>query len=88
MKRPDDLGANWKHLAAQRRGGELRLYVCGRLVAKSAPFRSDDFDLPTNQSLRIGSGEQDFFTGKIREVRLYRRALPEPQIQSLSQTLP
>jgi hypothetical protein len=57
-------------------------------VAKSAPFRSEDYDLSTNQLLRIGSGEQDFFTGQIREVRLYRRALTEPEIQTLSQSSP
>ena len=84
----EDLGAGWKHLVAQRRGGELRLYVAGRLVAKSAPFRSEDYNLSTNQPLRIGFGEQDFFTGKIREVRLYRRALTEPEIQTLSQSSP
>ena len=84
----EDLGAGWKHLVAQRRGGELRLYVAGRLVAKSAPFRSEDYDLSTNQPLRIGFGEQDFFTGKIREVQLYRRALTEPEIQTLSRSSP
>jgi hypothetical protein len=79
-----DLGPGWKHLVAQRRGGELRLYVQGKLAAKSSPFRSEDYDLTTDQPLRIGSGEQDFFTGRICEVRLYRRALSEPEIQALS----
>lgn len=84
----EDLGAGWKHLAAQRRGGELRLYVSGRLVAKFAPFRSEDYDLSTNHPLRIGFGEQDFFTGRIREVRLHRRALTEQEIHTLSQSSP
>ena len=79
----EDLGSGWRQITAQRRGGELRLYVQGKLVAKSAPFRSADYDLSTDQPLRIGSGEQDFFTGRIREVRLHRRALTEPEIQSL-----
>ncbi|MDB5336989.1 MAG: hypothetical protein JWN70_2608 [Planctomycetaceae bacterium] len=79
-----DLGPGWKHLVAQRSGGELKLYVDGRMVAKSAaPFRNEDYDLSTNQPLRIGSGEQDFFTGRIREVRLYRRAITDTEIGAL-----
>lgn len=78
-----DLGAGWKHLVAQRSGGELRLYVDGQLVTNSAPFRNEDYDLSTNQPLRIGSGEQDFFTGRIREVRLYRRAITNTEIGAL-----
>lgn len=78
-----DVGPGWKHLVAQRWGGELRLYVDSRLVAKSAPFTSEDYDLSTNQPLRIGAGEQDFFSGRIRDVRLYRRAISEPEIQAL-----
>lgn len=78
-----DLGAGWKHLVAMRRGGELRLYVQGKLVAKSAPFRAEDYDLTTNRPLRIGAGEHDFFSGQIREVRLYRRALSEQEVQQL-----
>ena len=84
----EDLGSGWKHLVAQRHGGELRLYVSGRLVTKSAPFSSEDYDISTSQPLRIGSGEQDYFTGKIRNVRLYRRALSEAEIQALSLSRP
>lgn len=82
-----DLGSKWQHLVAQRRGGELRLYVSGKLVAQSAPFKPEDYDLSTKQPLCIGIGEHDAFTGQIQEVRLYRRALTEPEIQTL-QKLP
>lgn len=79
-----DLGTGWKHLVAQRCGGELRLYVQGQLVAKSEPFRSEDYDLTTDQPLRIGAGEQDFFSGQIRNVRWYRRALSDREIALLA----
>ncbi|MFM2094659.1 MAG: hypothetical protein RIS70_1783 [Planctomycetota bacterium] len=79
-----DLGADWKHLVAQRRGGQLRLYIQGQLVATSGSFRSDDYDLSTDQPLRIGAGEQDFFSGQVRDVRLYRRALSESEIAALA----
>ena len=33
------------------------------------------YDLTTRSPLRIGFGEVDYFSGKIREVRLYRRTV-------------
>ncbi len=78
-----DLGPGWHHLTAQRQGGELRLYLDGRLAARSAQFRSEDYDLTTKQPLKIGFGEYDYFTGRIREVRLYRRALTVGEIAAL-----
>jgi hypothetical protein len=75
-----DLGPGWRHLAAVRAGGELRLYIDGRLAARSEPFDPSAYDLSVNVPLRIGFGEQDYFTGRIREVRLHRRALAESEI--------
>ena len=79
----DDLGPGWKHLTGVRRGGVLRLYVGGRLVAESTSFKSSRYDLTVDQSLKIGFGEQDYFTGRIEDVRLYRRALSEGEITAL-----
>lgn len=76
-----DLGHGWKHLTALRQGGELRLYVDGKLVSKSDPFKSADYDLTTKQPLKIGFGEQDYFSGKIRDVRLYQRALSDGEVE-------
>lgn len=78
-----DIGPGWCHLAALREGGELRLYVNGGLVAKSASFQADDYDLTVKQPLKIGFGEHDYFTGRIREVRLYQRALMEGEMAAL-----
>jgi hypothetical protein len=79
----DDLGPGWKHLVAMRAGNKLQLFVDGRLVAESARFDANQYDLAAEQPLRIGFGEQDYFTGQIREVRLYRRALTPAEIESL-----
>ena len=79
----DDLGPGWRHLVAVRRGDRLQLSVDGRLVATSASFDPDRYDLTTGGALKIGFGEQDFFTGRIREVRLYRRAIDEDEIAAL-----
>lgn len=78
-----DIGPGWVHVTALRQRGELRLYVNGRPVAKSAPFETDDYDLTVEQPLKIGFGEQDYFTGRIREVRLHRRALADHEITAL-----
>lgn len=81
-----DLTPGWHHLTALRHAGELRLYVDGRLVSKSEPFQAEEYDLTTKQSLKIGFGEQDYFTGRIREVRVYGRALAVREIEAVKET--
>jgi hypothetical protein len=83
-----DIGPGWVHLAAVRAGGELRLHVNGRLAARSERFDADAYDLSVSQPLRIGFGEQDSFTGRIRDVRLHQRALADEEIQSLQAHAP
>jgi len=80
----DDLGPGWKHLAAVRDGGRLKLYVDGRLVAKSSSFNPSDYDVSTAQPLRIGFGQTDYFSGRIAEVRVYNRALGAGKIRKLA----
>jgi hypothetical protein len=79
----DDLAPGWRHLAAVRRGNRLRLFVDGRLAATSAEFDPGRYDLTTAGPLKIGFGEQDYFTGRIRDVRLYRRGLDENEIAAV-----
>ncbi len=79
----EDLGPGWKQLVAMRADNKLKLYVNGRPVAESASFDGDQYDLTVDLPPRIGFGEQDYFTGRIREVRLYRRALSAAEIEAL-----
>ena len=74
-----DLGPGWKHLAAVRRGERLEVYVNGAKTAESSARAGAAFDLGSEQSLRIGFGATDYFHGKIRDVRVHRRAL-EPDV--------
>lgn len=83
-----DMGPGWRHLAAVRQGDRLRLHVDGRIVATSAAFDPDRYDLTTGGPLKIGFGEQDYFTGLIRDVRLYRRGLDETEIATVRATDP
>ena len=75
-----DLGPGWKHLVAVREKGTLKLYVNGELVATSAPFDQAEYDVSTDQPLRIGFGQTDYFCGKIADVRIYNRALLDQEI--------
>jgi hypothetical protein len=78
-----DLGPGWKHVAAVRDGANMKLYVDGRLAAESG---SDEAPLAvtTDAPLRIGFGPHSQFQGKIREVRIYNRALDDGQLQALA----
>jgi hypothetical protein len=79
----EDLGPGWKHLAAVRERGLLKLYVDGKLAAKSSTFNPADYDVSTDQPLRIGFGQTDYFSGKISDVRAYNQALPASRIRKL-----
>ena len=79
-----DLGHGWSHMAAVKGDGRLRLYVNGRQTAASSPFDPVEYDTSTDEPLRIGSGEMDCFSGRIREVRVYNRALSDGEIGRLS----
>ncbi len=74
----------WHHLAAVRGAEKLKLYVDGNLVADSSSFTPNDFNLTNSKPLQIGFGAQDYFRGKITDVRLYRGALSFNQIKQLA----
>ena len=80
----DDLGPGWKHLVAKREGGLLKLFVDGKLVAKSTSFDQATYDVSNDQPLRIGFGQTDYFAGRMADVRVYNRALKDGEIQKLA----
>lgn len=81
---PESLPAGWQHVAAVKTETALRLYVNGALAAERPVPASMKFDLSTDTPLRIGFGPNDYFNGKLREVRFYNRALTGKEIQGLS----
>jgi hypothetical protein len=78
-----DLGPGWKHIAAFREGGWLKLYVDGTMVVKSSPFNPADYDVSVDQPLRIGLCQTNYFSGKISEVRVFNRAPTTARIRTL-----
>jgi hypothetical protein len=79
-----DMGPGWRHVAAVRAGGRLKLFVDGKLVAESSAFKKDDYDISNDQPLRIGFGQTDYFNGRISDVRIYNKAIGPREIRKLS----
>lgn len=75
------LDPGWRHVVAVRRGRDVRIHVDGREVARR---RGDsDLDIANDQPLVIGGGPQGGFTGWLRDIQLYDRALDDSRIASL-----
>jgi hypothetical protein len=79
-----DTGPGWRHLSACRRGSRLEIRLDGQLVASSSVFNPGDYHLSTDQPLRIGFGQTDYFQGQMRDVRLYSHALSSSAIEGLA----
>jgi hypothetical protein len=79
-----ELQPGWRHLAAVKAGGQLKLYVDGECVATSAPFDPERYDLSNSAALKIGFGQHDYFKGRMKDLRIYNRALTGDEIGSLS----
>ncbi len=79
-----ELAPGWRHLAAIRDGNKLKLYVDGALAATSSAFNPADYTLSNDKPLKIGSGQHNTFNGRIRDLRIYNRALTDPEITELN----
>jgi hypothetical protein len=80
----------WSHLALTYDGAKVRLYVDGELVDCS-PVVPAGAPPVTEGELDIGgaSEQEDFFTGRIDEVRVYDRGLSQAEIQqTMNASLP
>ena len=75
-----ELAPGWRHLVAVRRNNRLLLYVDGEQVSASSTFNALEFDLTNDKPLKIGAGGVDTFNGRLRDLRLYRRALTAEEI--------
>lgn len=78
-----DIGGDWTHLMAVRKGRKLSLYMNGKYCETTLSECSTDFNLTNRVPLLIGFGPQSHFHGKMRDVRLYSRALGKEEIQLL-----
>lgn len=76
--------SGWHHVTAVKKADRLELYVDGNLVAQSEVFDASDYDLDNVIPFKVGFGPNDFFRGKLRDFRVYERALNSPEIRSLA----
>ena len=77
------LAPGWRHLAAVRAGGSLKLTIDGEAAGISSSFDPSDYRLSNEQPLKIGFGTHDYFHGSLSDLRLYRRALSDGEIREL-----
>lgn len=78
----------WRHIVACRHGGYLQLYLDGKLVAQSEEFSKEQYDLTSDVPLKIGFGPNDYFRGKMADLRLYRHALKPGEVERLAVEFP
>jgi hypothetical protein len=78
------LPPSWHHIAATRAGNSMTVFVDGQLVAEKVDFESTAFNLSNKSALQIGFGPNDYFQGRLSNVRLYGRALTAAEIATLS----
>jgi hypothetical protein len=78
-----ELGYGWKKICAVKGRNCLSIYVDGRLIANSTEYHSGEYDLSNDELLRIGLGEHDFFNGRMKNLRIFNRALSENEISEL-----
>lgn len=78
-----DIGSDWTHVAAVRKREEICLYINGLLAARAKLPDRRSFDLCNPEPLLIGNGPQGPFAGELSDIRLYDRALSEPEIGAL-----
>jgi hypothetical protein len=78
------ISAAWHHIAAVRSHDRLALYIDGELVGESAPFDASEFNLDAATPIKIGFGANDYFAGRLSDLRLYRRALNAGEIRELA----
>jgi len=75
------LSAGWHHLVAVKSDDRLKLYIDGKHVAESMNFDRAIFNLNTQGPLKIGFGQHDYFNGKMKDLRIYDRALSRRDIK-------
>ena len=81
---PGSLKEGWQHITAIKTKQELKLYVNGEIVNQTSIPDSLKFNLDNEVPFKIGFGANDYFSGRVRELRLYKHALSDKEIRTLS----
>ena len=79
------LAPGWRHIAATRQNGVLRLYVDGVCMGTRGNPDGPQLRLADDRLLTIGFGPGDYFNGWMRNLRVYQRGLSETEIAALAE---
>ena len=82
------MSAGWHHLAAIRDGDRLILHLDGQKIAVSSRLDAERYDLSNETPLKIGFGQHDYFNGRLRDLRIYDRALSGREVKAISREKP
>jgi hypothetical protein len=78
-----ELPPGWHHIAAMRTDSKLELFLDGKSVATSS-VSGPGLNVDNSEPLLIGFGLNDYFSGALRDVRVYRRALEASEISDIA----
>ena len=81
---PGEVPSGWQHVAAIKTNDRLKLFINGKLVSETKVPVSTKFNLDNQVPIKIGFGSNDYFNGRLRELRVYNRALSNLEITELS----
>lgn len=79
-----DIGGDWTHITATRRGRRLELFINGQKTESAELRAGPAFNINNAAPLWIGFGSQNFFDGQIADLRWYDGPLDAAAIQKLS----
>jgi hypothetical protein len=82
ISRDYELPSGWVHLAAQRKGIMMNLYVNGKHVNEASHA---NLNIDNEAMLKIGLGQHDYFNGRMKDLRVHNRALDEAEIGVLAE---
>lgn len=82
------LSSDWHHVIAAKSTHGLTLHVDGRRVAEATVPDAGSYALDSNTPIRLGSGMNGPWHGRLAEVRVYRRALTGAEIEALAAARP
>jgi hypothetical protein len=81
---PGEVPSGWQHVAAIKTNDRLKLFINGKLVSETKVPVSTKFNLDNQVPIKIGFGSNDYFNGRLRDLRVYNRALSNREITVLS----
>ena len=55
----------------------FKLFVDDKLVASSTEFNRNEYNLSNEETLKIGFGQHDYFNGRMKNVRIFDKAVRE-----------